>query len=301
MLKEINPDRKQILGFLPYKLGGSNIANVPIKYLEWSNNISTPPPHLKGKLIRDMTSYDHVLIQFPKKSLYLFLQNRIKANLSLYLSEPDALSRGHFQLLKFTAHKFFRILTINAELLQNEKNARFFVPAICTISNPIENPNKTKLVSLIASDKNSLDGHKLRHQVVEEIKKNDFKVDVMGRKYRPIRDTSEGLVNYRFSVVIENSKQKSYFTEKLIDALICETIPIYWGAPNIGNFFDEDGIIQCSSLGDILNALDSIKFEDYCKLMEVIKKNKWTAQNQYSSRDRPTEFLFSEICNKIYY
>ena len=284
-----------ILGYLPYKLGVRNIANFSIDEFQWPMEINNSPPHLKGKSIRDLSSKDHVLIQFPKKSLYLFSKNNIQAHISLYLSEPDVLSREHFRILRFTAHKFFRILTINTELLKSKKNARFFVPAFSSITHPIKDSNKSNMVSLIASDKNSLIGHKLCHKVVEEIRKNEFKVDIMGRKYRPIKDTSEGLSRYLFSVVIENSKQSSYFSEKLIDALICETIPIYWGAPNIGDFFHEEGIIQCSSLSEIMSALNSINLEDYLKRKEFLKKNKLIAQNEYSSFDRPIQFLSREI------
>ena len=41
-----------------------------------------------------------------------------------------------------------------------------------------------------------------------------------------------------YSVAIESSSEKDYFTEKLIDCLITKTIPIYWGCPNINDYFD---------------------------------------------------------------
>ena len=47
-----------------------------------------------------------------------------------------------------------------------------------------------------------------------------------------------------------------YFTEKLIDALITKTVPIYWGAPYIGDFYDNRGIIHFedeNELVDIVN------------------------------------------------
>jgi hypothetical protein len=41
-----------------------------------------------------------------------------------------------------------------------------------------------------------------------------------------------------YSVAVESSSETNYFTEKLIDCLITKTIPIYWGCPNISDFFD---------------------------------------------------------------
>jgi hypothetical protein len=46
------------------------------------------------------------------------------------------------------------------------------------------------------------------------------------------------LFNSMYSVVVESSNEQNYFTEKLIDCLITKTIPIYWGCPNISDFFD---------------------------------------------------------------
>jgi hypothetical protein len=48
---------------------------------------------------------------------------------------------------------------------------------------------------------------------------------------------------YQYSLVIENSSQTHYFTEKLIDCLITKTIPIYYGCPNIADYFDTTGWI----------------------------------------------------------
>jgi hypothetical protein len=48
---------------------------------------------------------------------------------------------------------------------------------------------------------------------------------------------------YMFSIVIENSRQIHYFTEKIIDCLLTKTIPIYYGCPNISDYFDTSGWI----------------------------------------------------------
>ena len=292
-----NTDIRPILALLPYKLGGVNIAKCPASWLQWPTE-NHPPKNLSKKLIGELPSNIHILIQFPKKSLYLPSFNNINPVLSLYLSEPDALSKGHLRLLRFCAHKFYRILTINSELLRKKKNARFFVPAHASFDHhnvSLDQSRKTKNISLIASDKNSLEGHKLRHMVVNEVRNSPLEIDLMGRKYRPIKYTFEGLSKYRFSVIIENSKQTSYFTEKLIDAFICETVPIYWGAPNVGDYFDSRGIIQCASFREIIHSLKRISLDDYASRLEYIKKNQTIASRDYSSGDRPIKFLYSEI------
>ena len=51
------------------------------------------------------------------------------------------------------------------------------------------------------------------------------------------------LKDYRFSFAMENDCYESYFTEKLHDCLLTGTMPIYLGAPNIGDFYNLDGIV----------------------------------------------------------
>ena len=46
-----------------------------------------------------------------------------------------------------------------------------------------------------------------------------------------------------FHVAIENVRQPHYFTEKLLDCFLTNTMPIYWGCPNIGAYFDTSGMI----------------------------------------------------------
>jgi hypothetical protein len=46
-----------------------------------------------------------------------------------------------------------------------------------------------------------------------------------------------------YSVVIENTREKNYFTEKIIDAFQSYTVPVYFGCPNIADYFDMSGVI----------------------------------------------------------
>jgi hypothetical protein len=41
-----------------------------------------------------------------------------------------------------------------------------------------------------------------------------------------------------YSVAIESTDEQNYISEKLIDCLITKTIPVYWGCPNVSDFFD---------------------------------------------------------------
>jgi len=81
------------------------------------------------------------------------------------------------------------------------------------------------------------------------------------------------LYNSMFSIAIESSSEVNYFTEKLIDCLLTKTVPIYWGCPNIGDFFDTRGIIQFESYEDFLEKVNSVNEKTYDKMKKYIDKN----------------------------
>lgn len=70
------------------------------------------------------------------------------------------------------------------------------------------------------------------------------------------KDKIEFQKECRFTLAIENSSTPGYTTEKLIHALVADTIPIYWGDPVVGRQFNTKRFINCheyNSLADIVN------------------------------------------------
>lgn len=102
-----------------------------------------------------------------------------------------------------------------------------------------KNYQKSKILSIIASNKAITEGHLLRQKAIEQYKK----AEVFGTGRNEIQKKESALWPYFFSVVIENAKYPEYFTEKITDCFISKTIPIYYGNPNIGNIFDTQGIL----------------------------------------------------------
>jgi len=134
---------------------------------------------------------------------------------------------------------------------------------------------KNKLVSLIASPKKSTIGHQIRHTLAENWKdKVDLYGGVLGSprfgyEKRPWGDKSKALNPYMFSIVIENDKYPTYFTEKLTDCFATGVIPIYWGTPDIGNYFNSDGIITLNSSFDPSQLTEEL----YYSKIDAIKHN----------------------------
>ena len=111
---------------------------------------------------------------------------------------------------------------------------------------PKEITDKTKLMSIIVSEKQFAPGHLYRHNLVEAIIKFRLPIDIYGRgssKYKFNRimgqfNDAEPYENYLFSICIENYQCNHYFSEKIINPILHNCNPIYLGCKNIDNYLD---------------------------------------------------------------
>ena len=201
------------------------------------------------------------------------------------LMEPRAINPSIYEWVKTNYNNFDTILTFDKELINISSNIIFYPHSGCWIKHDDQKVyDKDKLLSIIASQKNDTVGHKLRHQAIKSIISKTTNFDIFGRAYNPIDYKLEALKNYAFSIVIENSKSDYYFTEKLIDSFMTGTVPIYWGCPSIGNFFNLNGILVFNDINDLLLIINSLSFEKYNLMLGAINEN----------YEKAKEFLIAE-------
>lgn len=143
---------------------------------------------------------------------------------------------------------------------------------------------KTKLVSMINSGKKMCKGHRARNKITAKFKD---KVDLFGRMYNPIERKETALNDYMFSIALENAQYKTYFTEKILDCFATGTIPIYLGAPDIGDYFNEDGIIKWTDDFDF----EQLNKDLYYSKLDAIKDNFDRCMNVILSED----LLYKEV------
>ena len=130
---------------------------------------------------------------------------------------------------------------------------------------------KKKLISVITSTKATHDGHAKRLRFVHKLKKHfGQQLDVYGRGINPVKDKSEAMVDYRFHVVLENSSCDHYFTEKITDCFIAGCYPMYYGCPNIGDYYPENSYLP-------------IDIDDFATAVKVIEN---AIANDYDQKYR---------------
>lgn len=57
------------------------------------------------------------------------------------------------------------------------------------------------------------------------------------------------LSEYKFMICFENTNKPNYLTEKLANAYLGNTVPIYWGASKVRKWFNKDAILQLEESG----------------------------------------------------
>ena len=215
----------------------------------------------------DLTRQDHLIV-YPRTATHLQARRGTQAQISLILAEPSEFHQKHLTLLRLSWWRFFRVLSFNEALLARIPNGVFFPLGGTWVPEWRSLPgDKTQMTSLIASSKKKSMGHRLRHRMASWVVRSGQNVDVLGRGYQPFEAKAEGLAPYHFSVVIENVQEKNYFSEKLVDAVLCKTVPIYWGCPNLDRFMNPTGVIQCASEADLRQAVERASVAEYERLL----------------------------------
>jgi hypothetical protein len=196
--------------------------------------------------------------------------------------------------------KYHTIFTYNTNILNKCPNSKCYYYGSSWIPKSyysnIDQLKKQFKISNIAGTKliNNATGHMFRQKIHNSqyiLKKFPITFYRSSRQHPPITDYDNNpfleedskiclFDTFQFSIIIENSKQENYFTEKLIDCLVTKTIPIYWGCPNISDIFDITGwiILNTDSVKELDEKLRVLNNEYYEKYKDIVEKNYINAQ-----------------------
>ncbi len=250
---------------------GRKLSLLPLDNLHWPLG---RPDRLAQGVVGDLTGADHLIV-YPKTAMHVQPSWGTRARVSIMVVEPAIIHARHLRMLRWTYRRFFRVLAYNEALLAAIPNGLLlpfgttWVPEYADLD-----LSKSRHMSLIASAKRDHEGHKLRHEMVNHVTRSGLDVAVLGRGYAPFAVKADGLAPYRFSVVIENVQEPNYFSEKLVDAVLCDTVPIYWGCPNVGEFIDPGGMVICHSVEDLKAAITAASTVQYEALLPALRAAK---------------------------
>lgn len=143
------------------------------------------------------------------------------------------------------------LLTADCALTMTEDTSRnLFLPLATEILDKIPSGSVTAgfdrpFCSCVISNMKYADPE--RAGVVDVI--NSYKPVDFGGRWRnnvggPVPDKHVFISGYKFNIAAENSAAPYYITEKLTEAFAARTVPIYWGAPNVGEFFNKEAFVD---------------------------------------------------------
>jgi hypothetical protein len=184
-----------------------------------------------------------------------------------WLMEPKAVYQGGYNMIskqqpvKYTMGYDY-IMSHNINFLrQFPEKQRVFCPGSGSSLYEYEWKiyPKTKSILTVVGNKNTTEGHKFRHEVVEKF---GDQIDVIGRSCAPFppEKRAEMYAPYRFQIVVHNSAVEDYWTDILLDCFLTGTIPIVWKGDFLKKYFNEQGYFtfkKLRSLGFIISDLNS--------------------------------------------
>ena len=106
---------------------------------------------------------------------------------------------------------------------------------------------------------------------------------------------------YKFVLSLENSRVDTYITEKVTHGLLAGNVPIYWGSPRVGDYFNKERIIELRDTSDaaIDKAID--KLEHICNGGEKGDAEFLRMVNQPALKEEITmEMIARDVRNVIF-
>ena len=221
----------------------------------------------------------------------------------LFLAEPLAILPTVSEGALRSAYKFDKIYTFTQSILDKYPTAELFEWGSSWLDFKDLKIAKKNNVSFVTSSKSQSVGHQLRLDIYSLLKRVDVSngLQYYSHMSPPFHHRrNDFFESSKFHIAVENSKQRNYFTEKIIDCFASKTVPIYYGCPNIGDWFSMDGIITFNDTDELETIIKHLDAESYTNRLDAIEKNYEIAKKFHSDNDvvpRLTRKIIEEVNN----
>ena len=196
--------------------------------------------------------------------------------------EPNEIMHLNNEIIN-NSKLFDYILCYDDEILKNTSNSVLFEYGTKWVDMDLYTfPEKNFCISTVCGHKTFTKNHIIRKDLwynQDKIKiPCDFYISQYGgvdivNNNKILKDSKFPLFESMFHICIENTTKNNFFTEKLIDCLLCKSIPIYIGCPNINNYFNTEGFIIANSTKDVISKCNDLTPDFYYSKLNIIEYN----------------------------
>ena len=147
-------------------------------------------------------------------------------------------------------------------------------------------PAKSMKISIVCSNIQTIKNHQQRLyfvQILQKIFKD--RIDFYGRGFNKIQNKANAINDYFYTICLENNFEENFWTEKVTDAYLGWSVPVYSGCPNLEAYFPEQSFIRI----DYRNIESSVKViyklleeDDYASRLESISEARWRVLFKYN-------------------
>ena len=153
---------------------------------------------------------------------------------------------------------------------------------------------KFRRMSIVISNFGPKPLYEERVGIFRALLNTDLDIDFYGRNWQvddfrykgAPYNKSDALRNYQYSIAIENCSQKNYLTEKFFDLVVCNTVPLYHGCPNVSEIYNPKSFFQLDFSGPIEKTVEQVKDiyynDDYEKRLPYVLGAKRDYYNKYN-------------------
>ncbi len=169
-----------------------------------------------------------------------------------------------------------------------------------------EKPLERKFCNFLYSNTTAADPFReeLFH-ALSSYKQVDSGGDAFNNIGRKIDDKFLWQQEYKFSIACENSSKPGYTTEKILQALQANTVPIYWGNQLIEEDFSKDCFVNAMDFSSLTELVEYIKFldqndDEYLKILNAPWQTHTTLLKDTENKDIPSGLEYEELKNFLF-
>lgn len=160
---------------------------------------------------------------------------------------------------------------------------------------------KNKKISVFCSDQQATIDHRIRLKFVRNLKEHfGCELDWYGNGINPLPDKWTGIAPYKYHIALENQSRNHIITEKLYDSFLGLAFPIYYGAPDVGKFFNIESLqkIDLMDLNGSIKKIEKIlEIDPWDEKLSLLIDSKSKVLNEFNVFNRISKIAHESVLN----